>query len=51
MDAHEIVMHEVDRHRMPVVLGFFEKPLVSRVNRRIDMRMVKFWRSTRLVEI
>lgn len=26
--------------------GFLEKALVSRVNRRIDIRMVRFWRST-----
>jgi hypothetical protein len=25
---------------------FFENALVKRVNLRIDMRMVKFWRST-----
>jgi hypothetical protein len=26
--------------------SFFEKAFVSRVNRRICIRMVKFWRST-----
>jgi hypothetical protein len=26
--------------------SFFEKAFVSRVNRRIDIRIVRFWRST-----
>jgi hypothetical protein len=26
--------------------NFFEKAFVSRVKRRIDMRIVRFWRST-----
>jgi hypothetical protein len=30
---------------------FFENPLVRRVNRRIPIRVVRFWRSTKLVEI
>jgi hypothetical protein len=32
-------------------LAFLLKALVSRVNRRIDIRMVKFCRSTWLVEM
>ena len=30
---------------------FFENPLVRRVNRRIPIRIERFWRSTKLVEI
>jgi hypothetical protein len=29
-----------------VVEAFFEKPFVNCVNRRIDIRIVRFWRST-----
>jgi hypothetical protein len=39
-------VHEVQRDGMSVVLDLFENPLVSRVNRRIPIRMVRFWRST-----
>jgi hypothetical protein len=44
------VVHEVERNHR----GFsaiFLKALVSRVNRRIDMRMVSFCRSTWLEEM
>jgi hypothetical protein len=34
----EIVVHEVERNRMTVVLNL----LLSRVKRRIDIRMVRF---------
>jgi hypothetical protein len=44
-------MHEVDRDRIGVVLAFFEKPFVNLVNRRIDMRIVRFCRSTKLVDM
>jgi hypothetical protein len=46
MNAHEIVVHEVDPTEWAWFSAFFEKPLLNRVNRLIDMRMVKFWRST-----
>ncbi len=46
MDADEVVMGEVKRHSGPHVLDFFENALVNRVNRRIDIRMVRFCRST-----
>jgi len=44
--ANEVVVHEVQRHRVAQVLDLFENPLVSRVNRRIPIHMIKFWRST-----
>jgi len=30
--------------------AFFEKAFVSRVMRRLPMRILRFWRSTKLVE-
>ena len=44
-------MCEVQRDRRMKVLDLLLNALVSRVNRRIDMRMFKFCRSTWLVEI
>jgi len=46
MDAHEIVVHEWIATEWPWFSAFFEKPFVRRVNRRIDIRIVRFWRST-----
>jgi hypothetical protein len=46
MDAAEIVEHEVECHGVRMVLDFLEKAFVSRVNRRIIMRIVRFDRST-----
>jgi hypothetical protein len=37
-------MREVQRHGGPEVSTFFEKTLVSRVNRRMLIRMVRFYR-------
>jgi hypothetical protein len=42
MDSAKIVIHEIEHQRVLVVLSFFENPFVSRVKRRIDMRIVKF---------
>ena len=44
-------MREVQADRRSMFVRFSEKPLVNRVKRRIDIRMVKFWRSTYEVEI
>jgi hypothetical protein len=49
MDAHEVVMHEVDGDCVHVVLDLLPKPLVSRVNRRIPIRVERLARSTWLV--
>jgi hypothetical protein len=50
VDADEIVIGEVQSHGVDVVLDLFEKPLVSRVKRRMCIRIVRFWRSTYDVE-
>jgi hypothetical protein len=42
-DAHEVVVHEVDRDGMGVVLDLFRESVGERL---IAMRTVKFWRST-----
>ncbi len=47
----EIVMREVQRKCPPISSTFLEKPLLSRVTRRMGIRIVGFWRSIRLVEI
>jgi hypothetical protein len=47
----EVVVQEVQGDRGHVLSSLFEKPLVSRVNRRIDILIVRFWRSTYLVLI
>ena len=47
VNAREVVVHEVQGHGGGVVLELLtENAFVSRVNRRIDMRIVRFWRST-----
>jgi hypothetical protein len=43
VDAAEVVGHEVQRHGMVVWFSaFFEKALVSRVKRRMCIRIVRF---------
>lgn len=51
VNAAEIVAHEVQRNRVRVVINFLEKALVSRAKRRIFIRIVRFCRSTKLVEM
>jgi len=51
MHPPEVVIHKVECHGCGVVLGFFEKAFVRRVNRRIDIRIVRFWRSRYDVEM
>ena len=46
MGPREVHVHEVSAIGGRVVPTFLEKPLVRRVNRRIPIRMVRFWRST-----
>ena len=45
MQTEEVVVHEVQCDGMAWFSSFFESPLVRRVNRRIDIRIVRFWRS------
>ena len=45
VDAAEIAIHDVERDGRCVVLHFLLKAFVSRVNRRMDIRIVRFWRS------
>lgn len=49
--AAEIVVHEVDASARCRFSAFLLKPFVSRVNRRIDIRIVRLLRSTYAVEI
>jgi len=44
VDAAKIVVEEVERQR--VAMAFFEKPFVRRVKQRMDIRIVRFCRST-----
>lgn len=46
MHAAKIVIDEIEGHHRGVVLQFFEIAFVRRVNRRIDIRIVRFCRST-----
>lgn len=46
MDAAEIVVHEMQRDRRLVRLKLFREAFVRRVNRRMLIRIVRFWRST-----
>ena len=46
VNAAEVVVHVVQSNRVTVILQLLEKPFVSRVKRRMDMRIVRFWRST-----
>jgi hypothetical protein len=48
---HEIVVREVQRDSRPQFSTFLLNASVSRVNRRMLIRMVRFCRSMRLVEI
>jgi hypothetical protein len=50
VNAAEIIMHEVKGNSVLRFSTFFENAFVNQVNRRIAMRIVKFWRSTKLVE-
>jgi transposase len=45
MDAHKIVVHRMKRDRAAWFSTFFENALVSRVKRRMCIRIVRFWRS------
>ena len=42
VDTPEVVIHEVERHGRSVVLDLLLKAFVSRVKRRIDIRIVRF---------
>jgi hypothetical protein len=46
MNPAKVVVHEWSATACSKFSSFFEKAFVSRVNRRICIRMVKFWRST-----
>jgi hypothetical protein len=46
MNPDEVVVPVVEREGRDVVSSFFENAFVRRVNRRMDMRIVRFWRST-----
>ena len=41
MDADEVVIREVEADRVGVVVQLFEKPFVSRVKRRMCIRIVR----------
>jgi hypothetical protein len=47
VDAADVVVHEEQAHHRRVVSDFLLKAFVSRVNRRIDIRIVRFARSTK----
>ena len=51
MQPHKVVVRKVKRYPAQSFSTFFEKAFVNRVKRRMLMRIVKFWRSTRLVEM
>jgi hypothetical protein len=42
MDANEIVVHKINRHHVRVVLGLLGKAFVSRVMRRLPIRIERF---------
>jgi hypothetical protein len=46
MDPAKVVVGDVERDGRRVVFSFLEKPLVSRVKRRLAIRTDRFWRST-----
>jgi hypothetical protein len=46
MRTGEVVEEEMQRHRVRVVSIFLLNAFVNRVNRRIPISMVRFWRST-----
>jgi hypothetical protein len=45
MNPAEVVEREVERGAAQWFSNFLEKPFVSRVKRRMLIRMVSFWRS------
>jgi hypothetical protein len=49
MHTAEVAVHEPDRHSSRMALNLFEKALVRRVDRRMLILMLRFWRSTKLV--
>ena len=49
MNPAEVVVHVVERDDRLWLSTFFENAFVSRVNRRMPIRIVRFWRSTKLV--
>lgn len=51
MELAEVVVSEVQRYRRSVVLGLFAEAIRELVSLRICIRMVRFWRSTWLVQI
>ena len=51
MNPAEIVKHEVKREACAWFSTFFEKPFVSRVKRRMCIRIVRLARSTNEVEM
>jgi hypothetical protein len=51
VNAAEVVVGEVQAVGRPKVSHFFERAFVNRVKRRICILIVKFWRSTWLVQI
>ena len=42
VNPREVVVQEIERDRREWFSTFFEKPFVSRVNRRIPIRIVRF---------
>jgi len=51
MNPAEVVIGGVQAARSPQISNFLEEPFVNRVNRRICILIVKFSRSTMLVQI
>ena len=51
MNPAKVVVGEVEAVGGPRFSSFFLKPFVNRARRRMDMRIVRFWRSTMLVQI
>ena len=45
VNPREVVVHVEQRYRVHVVLNLLLNALVKRVKRRMDILMVKFWRS------
>jgi hypothetical protein len=44
VNAHKVVVHEVDRDKIGVVLGLLKSHCSNRANRFFEVRMVRFWR-------
>jgi len=51
MNAAEIVIHIVQADRCGMVRKFFAESVCEARERRIGIRIVRFWRSTKLVEM